>query len=290
MTRQPAQNRRPPTLTTEACPSRGGGVWSGPSPTPLPQPPRVSPAYLGPGLASWGQVWGPRPVQDAELGTPWLCPLPDLSKPPFLATSFLASFPVALSRKRRSVPVRPAATASFESAPVFEGQPLRGFTSDVFVALPGSSGGENKRDELVSRCGPRSPLLGEQAALPGSPAAAQGSRQGRYPPLALLPSECGWGGPGAGAARAVTPGWSLSGCPCTRVPWGYRGASPLQGPARGALTSHTAQAISRKVGGLRGFLEEVLAKLSLGGGSPLAGSPPRVLYNFPKSPSQTSGV
>lgn len=66
------------------------------------------------------------------------------------------------------MPVRPAATASFESALVFEGQPLRGFTSDVFVALPGSSGGENKRDELVSWCGPRSPLLGEQAALPGS--------------------------------------------------------------------------------------------------------------------------
>lgn len=134
------------------------------------------------------------------------------------------------------MPVRPAATASFESAPVFEGQPLRGFTSDVFVALPGSSGGENKRDELVSWCGPRSPLLGEQAALPGSPAAAQGSRQGRYPPLALLPSECGWGGPGAGAARAVTPGWSLSGCPCTRVPWGYRGASPLQGPRSAHFT------------------------------------------------------
>lgn len=172
------------------------------------------------------------------MGTPWLCPLPDLSKPPFLATSFLAGFPVALSRKRRSVPVRPAATASFESAPVFEGQPLRGFTSDVFVALPGSSGGENKRDELVSWCGPRSPLLGEQAALPGSPAAAQGSRQGRYPPLALLPSECGWGGPGAGAARAVTPGWSLR-LSLYQGPLGIQRRQPPAGPSpRSAHFTH----------------------------------------------------
>lgn len=106
--------------------------------TPLPQPPRIGLAYLGPGLASWEQVWGPCLVQDTGSGASWLCPLPDLSRPPFSATGFLAGFPMARKEKSRSLRqcgLHPP--ASFDFVSVFKGQPLCGFTSDVSVEPPG---------------------------------------------------------------------------------------------------------------------------------------------------------
>lgn len=62
----------------------------------------------------------------------------------------------------------------FKFIPVFKGQPVCGFTSNVFVELPGRLEG-NKRNALLSWCGPHSPssgcgdLLGLRAG-PDSPA------------------------------------------------------------------------------------------------------------------------